>query len=54
MRKQHIEGSGWCSLCKENEESLVHIFIMCPYTKLIWQECSTMLGQGFFVEWYLY
>jgi len=27
MKKRYKEGSGWCSLCKSNEESAMHLFM---------------------------
>jgi hypothetical protein len=30
MRKRSIEGPGWCTLCKGENENNTHLFILCP------------------------
>jgi hypothetical protein len=45
MKKRQIAGPGWCSLCKVEEESQVHLFLLCPFIKVVWKEISRMMGQ---------
>jgi hypothetical protein len=49
MKKRQIAGPGWCSLCKVEEESHVHLFLLCPFIKVVWKEISRMMGQ--FISW---
>jgi len=48
MKNRKIEGSGWCSLWKNNEESLVCLFIECPFVKKVRLHCSQAL------EWWCF
>jgi hypothetical protein len=45
MKKRQIEGPGWCSLCKCEEESQAHLFLFFPFSKAIWQEISQVMGR---------
>jgi hypothetical protein len=45
MRSRHLEGSGWCALCRSDEESTTHLFLKCPFILQIWVECSGVLNQ---------
>ena len=38
LQKRGKMGPGWCSLCKESEETLQHIFLACPFSKSLWNE----------------
>jgi hypothetical protein len=40
-----IEGSGWCPLCKGDEDFGVHMFLLCPFVRKIWEEFLQVLGQ---------
>jgi hypothetical protein len=45
MEKRSIEVLGWCSLCKSSGETSAHLFLLCPFIKVVWKECPIMLGQ---------
>jgi hypothetical protein len=45
MSKRHLEGPGWCPLCRADSESILHLLIQCPFTGLIWKEASAALHQ---------
>jgi hypothetical protein len=45
MRKRQIEGPGWCSLCKWENESIDHILIFFPFTLKVWGEAALLLRQ---------
>jgi hypothetical protein len=41
MKKRKIEGPGWCSLCRNEEEIMAHLFLSCPFTLWVWKEFSS-------------
>jgi ribonuclease HI len=43
MKKCKVEGPGWCALCKNDEESINHLFINCAFSRQCWKECSKIL-----------
>jgi hypothetical protein len=45
MRKRSIEGPGWCTLCKGANENSMHLFILCPFSKQVWQDITLHLNQ---------
>jgi hypothetical protein len=45
MRKHQIEGPGWCSLCKGENETIDHILIFFPFTLKVWGEVALLLRQ---------
>jgi hypothetical protein len=47
MRKRQVVGPGWCILCKQEEESQVHLFISCPFSKAVWKEVEKMQGKTY-------
>jgi hypothetical protein len=48
LGKQNINGDnvqkiswtrpGWCYLCKNDSESMDHLFVHCSFTKVVWKE----------------
>lgn len=38
------QGPGSCCLCKDNEETLVHLSVQCPFSIQIWAEAQRILG----------
>jgi hypothetical protein len=47
LQKQNHHGSGWCSLCKFDFESIYHMFITCRFSKKVWKELSEIYGKPF-------
>jgi hypothetical protein len=45
MKKRKKERPWWCILCKEDDESISHIFIFCPFTMQVWKSCSDLISQ---------
>lgn len=45
MKRRQLEGPWGCSLCKVDEETETHLFVLCPFVKQLWQECSKKQGQ---------
>jgi hypothetical protein len=35
MKLGNLEGLGWCTLCKADEETIPHLFLHCLFVKLI-------------------
>ena len=33
-----------CSFCKENDETLIHLFVWCPVTKNLWNRFKVWLS----------
>jgi hypothetical protein len=48
LKNRMIEGPGWCPLCKGDEETGVDLFLLFPFVRHIWEECSWMLGKCVF------
>lgn len=44
IQKRNKQGPGWCYLCKNEEESTLHLFLGCPYIREVWRECTRLLG----------
>jgi len=42
-------GPGWCCLCKNAEESIIHLFLQCRFIAEVWKECSKIIGT--FCRW---
>ena len=49
MKKQAIEGQGWCILSKIFEEIIAHPFLNCPFTSNTWNTSKSLLKVNF--EW---
>lgn len=47
MKLRGLEGPGWCPLCKGNEETSTHLFLMCPFTLQPWRDVSSLVGFSF-------
>jgi hypothetical protein len=45
MKLGNMEGLGWCTLCKADEEIIPHLFLHCLFVKLIWTKSSYALSQ---------
>jgi hypothetical protein len=45
MKSRGLEGSGWCPLCKGDEETSLHLFLGCPFSIQTWR-----LSQLFWVK----
>ena len=35
LQKCHFEGPGWCNLCKYDQESSLHLFLNCSFSKAV-------------------
>jgi len=46
MKNKHFEGPCWCSLCKLENETVLHLFLLCLFVHHIWQEIVVALGQN--------
>jgi hypothetical protein len=46
LNKRQIEGPGRCALCKNANETTLHILITCPFTIKVWTETSVSLKQN--------
>ena len=44
LQKRSLHGPSWCSLCKGDSETIVHLFLLCPYILAVWKECSNIFG----------
>ena len=44
LQRRGKVGSGWCSLCKSNEESSLHIFLTCPFNVSLWAESLRLIN----------
>ena len=49
LQKRGFQGSGSCVLCKA--ESVIHLFLTCPYCVQVWKECVKLLGLGLECRW---
>lgn len=47
MQRRYKIRPDWCALCKDNEESIDHIFVLCPFTKWVWDTCCSLWGLHF-------
>ena len=45
--KKKLRGLGWCPLCKNDSEDALHLFVKCPFTQRVCQECNSMTGENF-------
>jgi len=45
LQKRNINGPGWCTLCKREQESITHLFITCSFAKEVWNHCSMLVGR---------
>jgi hypothetical protein len=43
LQKRNFSGPGWCTLCKSEGETIVHLFLNCSYTIKVWTEVSRLL-----------
>lgn len=44
LQKRCFEGPGRCCLCKIDNESILHLFLKCPFGIQIWKEVYTLLN----------
>jgi hypothetical protein len=44
LQKRGWKGPGYCSLCKADNESINHIFIICPFAKAVWNALTQDLN----------
>ena len=47
MKKRSLEGLGWCSLCKNDEETTNHLFLNCPFSTQVWQRSQAKANHRF-------
>jgi len=47
MKRRQKEGPRWCALCRVDEESVQHLFILFPFVQEIWKVYSSKLGQDY-------
>ena len=47
LQNRNFHGPGWCPLCKENSETIYHLFMECWYIKEVMKECSLICGVAF-------
>jgi hypothetical protein len=38
FQKRNMQGLGRCIMCKNNHESVDHLFVNCPFTREVWKE----------------
>jgi ribonuclease HI len=43
LQKRNNHGPGWCSLCKYEGETTIHIFLECRFIIEVWSEVSRLL-----------
>jgi len=44
LNKKTIIGLGWCNVCQEKEETIMHLIMAHPYTKEACKEVERMIG----------
>ena len=49
MHKISLEGPGWCTLFKNNKETVNHLFLNCSFTSQVWSHSQAMLNQR--IDW---
>ena len=47
LQHRNHHGPGWCSLCKDDNESISHLFIHCRFTEEVWKVLSAVYGKQF-------
>lgn len=54
--RRHLANDVLCPLCKEDRESVVHLFVRCPFAQVVWRlsplgvNMSTVLGEDNMLE----
>lgn len=43
LQKRCFAGPRWCCLCREEVETIYHLFLECPYTLQVWSEVISLL-----------
>ena len=49
LQKRSFQGPGICALCRQEEETILHLFLQCRYTQAVWVEVCNLLG--FTIGW---
>ena len=44
--KMNITDDPRCTFCKESEETIIHLFVECPQTNLLWQNVFSWINQN--------
>jgi hypothetical protein len=44
LQKHGWKAPGMCNLCKKDRESTKHLFLNCPFTRLVWYELKKVLN----------
>ena len=44
MKRRHIEKESFCEVCGDPDESLYHVFFLCPVAKRLWAEIKRLFG----------
>ena len=44
LNKKLVVETPLCSFCKENDETLIHLFVWCPVTKNLWNRFKMWLS----------
>jgi hypothetical protein len=44
LQKNNFHGQGWCNLCKQADETIQHLIMLCYFTKEVWKEAEGMIG----------
>ena len=47
LQHRNHHGPGWCSVCKDDIESIPHLFIHCRFVKEVWNVLSEVYGKQF-------
>jgi len=44
LKRRSFQGPGMCALCRQEEETSVHLFINCGYSRAVWADICNHLG----------
>ena len=45
LQHQGMQGPSFCIMCRQNEETIEHLFNACPFSNEIWQRLEALFGQ---------
>lgn len=44
LKRRHVEKGSFCEMCGDQDESLYHVFFLCPVAKRFWNEVKKLTG----------